>query len=103
MTGRSGVETGRPVLDGVEAIGRQRVLDRKRRARERLRGKPLDRIAIDRVDFWIFEAHGVVVNPVNHRLPRRHSNGWQPLRRKGPPLKIAIWSLRGLIQRRYLA
>jgi hypothetical protein len=57
MAGRSGVETGRPVLDGVEAIGRQGVLDRKRRARERLRGKPLDRITVDGVDLCIFGGH----------------------------------------------
>src|SRR6516164_5374094 len=52
-----GVEAGRPVLDGVEAIAGQGFVDRKLRALKGLRGKPFDRIAIDGVDFPIFEAH----------------------------------------------
>src|SRR5262245_2877760 len=68
MAGCGGVEAGRPVLDGVEAIARRGFADRKLRALERLRGKPLHRIAVDGVDFWIFDAHGVFVNPVNRRL-----------------------------------
>src|SRR5262249_46100421 len=85
MAGCGGGGAGRPGLVGGEGGARQGFADRKLGALERLRGKPLHRIAVDGVDFWIFDAHGVVVNPVNRRLPRRRSKigGWL-YRRKLP-------------------
>jgi hypothetical protein len=108
MAGCGGVEAGRPVLDGVEAIARQGFADRKLRALERLRGKPLHRIAVDGVDFWIFDAHGVVVNPVNRRLPRRRSKigGWLYRRKLPVPTygpKVAVRGSCRLIVHRYFA
>src|SRR5262249_7617056 len=85
MAGCGGVEAGRPVLDGGEAIARQAVAGRMLGERGRLRGKPLHRLAVDGVVFWIFDAQGGVVTPVNRRLPRRRSKigGWL-YRRKLP-------------------
>ena len=62
MPGRRRIESGGPVLDGVEAIARQGLRDGKSCARERLWRKSLDRVAVNGVDLWTCIAHGVLVS-----------------------------------------
>ena len=46
------IEAGRAVLDGIEPVAGNGLAGRQRGALKRLRAQALDRIALDRTDFW---------------------------------------------------
>src|SRR5215468_6587694 len=62
MPWRGRIESGGPVLDGVEAIPRQGLRHGKRCAREGLWRKSLHRIAVDGLDLWTCIAHAAFVS-----------------------------------------